>query len=242
MSEASNQLAFALTGNDKASFDNYWAGLSTELVKVIKASAEITETISVDKSRVIYFYGSSGAGKSHLLFAALRRAKELNAKTSYLSLSDDYVSADMLAVVDVQNLVCIDDVDAWAGSKEKERALFTLFEQVKHAGGQLLISATRPPDVAEFVIPDLVSRLSSGLIYPLHALDDEQRFEALKMRAKARGLSISDDSVRYLMSRSSRDTGELFEMLDKIDHASLVEQRRVTIPFLQKLLSRDSEI
>jgi len=239
MSEASNQLAFALTGNDKASFENYWAGKSVELVNVIKASAEIIEPVSADKPRVIYFYGSSGVGKSHLLFAALRHAKELNAKTSYLSLSDAYVSPDMLAVVDVHNLVCIDDVDAWAGDKEKERALFSMFEQIKHAGGQLLLSSTRPPEAAEFVIPDLVSRLSSGLIYPLHELDDEQRFEALKVRAKARGLSISDDSVRYLMSRSPRDTSELFELLDKIDHASLVEQRRVTIPFLQSLLNRE---
>jgi len=239
MSEATNQLAFALTGNDKASFENYWAGSSIELVNVIQASAETKEPVSIDKPRVIYFYGTSGVGKSHLLFAALRHAKEQNVKTSYLSLSDAYVSRDMLAVIDASNLVCIDDVDAWAGDKEKERALFTMFEQVKHAGGQLLLSATRPPDVAEFVIPDLVSRLSSGLIYPLQELDDDQRFEALKMRAKARGLSISDDTVRYLTSRSSRDTSELFELLDKIDHASLVEQRRVTIPFLQNLLSRD---
>jgi len=30
----------------------------------------------------------------------------------------------------------------------------------------------------------------------------------------------------------------LFEVLERIDRASLVEQRRVTIPFLQNLLKR----
>jgi DnaA family protein len=136
-------------------------------------------------------------------------------------------------------VVCVDDIEEWAGDVDKERALFTLFEQIKHAGGQLIVSATQPPNSSDFVIKDLVSRLSSGLIYPLHELNDEHRFEALKMRAKVRGLSISDDAVRYLQSRSSRDTGELFEVLDRIDHASLVEQRRVTIPFLQNLLKRE---
>lgn len=233
MNEQPNQLAFPLSGNDKASFENYWLGRNSELVAAIESS------VRVGGSKVVYYYGPSGAGKSHLLFAAMRLAKSDVINTSYLSLSDAYVSVDMLAVVDVKQVVCVDDIEAWAGDREKERALFTLFEQIKHAGGQLIVSATQPPDSSGFVINDLVSRLSSGLIYPLHELNDEQRFDALKMRAKHRGLSISDDAVRYLQNRWARDTGELFSVLERIDHASLVEQRRVTIPFLQNLLKRE---
>lgn len=225
-------MALPLTSNDKATFENYWLGHNTELVAVIESS------VITGAPKVVYYYGPPGAGKSHLLYAAMRLAKSDVINTSYLSLSDSYVSIDMLAVVDVEHLVCVDDIDAWAGDVDKERALFTLFEQIKHAGGQLIISSSQPPDSSGFVIKDLVSRLSSGLIYPLQELNDEQRFEALKMRAKVRGLSISDDAVRYLQSRSSRDTGELFEVLERIDRASLVEQRRVTIPFLQDLLKR----
>lgn len=233
MNEQPGQLAFSLSGNDKASFENYWLGHNSELVNAIEASVRLLE------SKLVYYYGPSGSGKSHLLFAAMRLAKSENTNTSYLSLTDTYVSADMLAVVDVANVVCVDDIEAWAGDVDKERALFTLFEQIKHAGGQLIVSAATPPDSSGFAIADLVSRLSSGLIYALHELTDEQRFDAIKMRAKHRGLSISDDAVRYLQSRSSRDTGELFGILDLIDHASLVEQRRVTIPFLQNLLKRE---
>ncbi|MFQ3245182.1 MAG: DnaA family protein [Arenicella sp.] len=232
MNKQAGQLALPLTSNDKATFENYWLGHNTELVAIIESS------VTAGDPKVLYYYGPSGVGKSHLLFAAMRLAKSDVINTSYLSLSDAYVSTDMLAVIDVEHVICVDDIDAWAGEVDKERALFTLFEQIKHAGGQLIISATQPPDSAGFVIKDLVSRLSSGLIYPLLELDDEQRFEALKMRAKVRGLSISDDAVRYLQSRTSRDTGELFEVLERIDRASLVEQRRVTIPFLQDLLKR----
>ncbi len=233
MNEQAGQLAFPLSVSDKASFENYWLGRNTELVAAIEASVKVAEP------KVVFYYGPSGAGKSHLLFAAMRLAKHESINTSYLSLTDAYVSPDMLAVVDVEHLVCVDDIEAWAGDVDKERALFTLFEQIKHANGQLIVSATQPPELSGFVIKDLVSRLSSGLIYPLHELDDEQRFDALKMRAKHRGLSISDDAVRYLQSRSPRDTGQLFGVLDLIDHASLVEQRRVTIPFLQNLLKRE---
>jgi len=226
------QLAFPLAINDKASFDNFWVGHNSELITAIKTS------VATGEPRVVYFYGASGCGKSHLLFAAMRLAKEEVINTSYLSLSDSYVSPAMLEVVDVEHLVCVDNIHAWAGDKHKERALFTLFEQIKHAGGQLLVGARQPPDSSGFTIRDLISRLSSGLIYPLHELSDEQRIEALKMRAHQRGLSMSDDVVKFLVSRSTRDTAELFSILDKIDQASLAEKRRVTIPFLQQLLRR----
>lgn len=226
------QMVFALSGDDKASFDNYWVGDNAELLTAMRA------TVQTGEPKVVYFYGPSGAGKSHLLFASLRFAAQQGVDCSYLSLSDPRVSLAMLEAVDVHHAVCIDDAQLWAGDEQRERALFTLFEQIKFAGGQLIVSAKQPPDLSGFVINDLVSRLSSGLIYALHRLDEEQQFNALKMRAECRGLAISDESVRYLLSRATRDTSELFSVLDKIDRASLVEKRRITIPFLQTLLKK----
>jgi len=223
------QLAFALAGEDKAGFDNFWVGHNTELVSAL------TTSVTTGEPKVVYFYGQHGSGKSHLLFAAMRLAKDEVINTSYLSLLDPSIELGMLEMVDLKHIVCIDNIQAWAGDEGKERALFTLFEQVKHAGGQLLISAHQPPEQTGFVIHDLVSRLASGLIYALHMLSDEQQLEALKMRANYRGLSMNDDALKYLVSRAPRDTASLFTILDAIDQASLVEQRRVTIPFLQKI-------
>ena len=229
---SAGQLAFPLSISDKASFDNYLPGQNGELVDAIKVAVRGLE------SKLLYFYGPQNSGKSHLMFAALRLAKEEQLNTVYLSLSDEYVTAEMLSAVEVSSVVFIDNADAWAGDKAKERALFTLFEQIKHAGGQLIISASQLSDAAGFIIPDLVSRLSSGLIYVVVALTEVQQFEALKMRASHRGLSISEDAMKYLVTRMTRDTGKIFELLEQIDHVSLAEQRRVTIPFLNRLLKK----
>ncbi len=226
------QLAFALAGDDKASFDNFWGDGNPELLLALKASALQQE------SKVVYLYGPQGCGKSHLSFAAIRLAKQSNFTASYLSLSDAHISHEMLDVIDVSGLVCIDNAHSWAGDGIKERALFTLFEQIKHASGQLVVTALQAPAASSFIIPDLVSRLSSGLIYPIQTLDDEQRFLALKMRANHRGLVIGDDVLRFLLSRVSRDTAKIFALLDQVDKASLVEKRKITIPFLQSLLNR----
>jgi DnaA family protein len=189
---------------------------------------------------LVFFYGPSGSGKSHLLFAAAQLARSEVVNASYLSLENPLFqsgnSLPLAEMVDVAHLVCIDDATACAGDLEQERSLFSLFEQVKHAGGQLLVAARQAPEQANFMLTDLESRLNSGLIYPLVALSDEQKFEAIKLRARQRGLKIGDEVVRYLLSRGSRDTRQLFEMLDTLDRASLIEKRRITIPFLQSII------
>ena len=138
------QMALALTHNDKASFDNYWVGNNYELVTALRVMLQSKEV------SVLYVYGPSGAGKSHLLFAAMRQAKQDGIKTSYISLDDEHVSIDMLSIVDVDHLVFIDNIYAWAGDLEKEQALFTLFEQIKHAGGQLVVTASQPPEAVSY--------------------------------------------------------------------------------------------
>lgn len=229
---SSGQLALALASQDKASFDNFFSAENGELVEALKLM------VTQSEYRVLYLYGATGSGKSHLMFACMRLAKQLGGQSSYQSLADSYVTPEMLALIEPAHLVCIDNIGAWAGSTERERALFTLFEQIKHEGGQLVVAANQPADISGFVIPDLISRLSSGLIYPLLPLTDDQTLSALKLRAEQRGLSVTLDVLRYLLSRATRNTAELFQILDQIDRASLAEQRRITIPFIQNLLSR----
>lgn len=232
ISGTGTQIPLPLNLGDKANFENFWIGHNHELVTAIKSR------VLTGEPGVLYYYGPHSSGKSHLLFAAMRLARDEVVNTSYLSLDNPSVTTAMLAAADVEHLVCIDNLEEWAGDEQRERALFTLFEQVRHYRGQLLISASHPPDQCGCKLADLVSRLSSGLVYPLRALTEEQQFEAIRMRAQLRGLSIADDAIKYLLRRSSRDTGELFTTLDTIDRASLIEKRRITIPFLQALIRR----
>lgn len=225
------QMALALAHNDRASFDNYWVGYNYELVTALRSAVQMGDP------KLLFIYGPSGSGKSHLLFASMRLAKQEVVNTSYVSLCDKHVTIGMLEMLHVQDLVFIDNIDAWAGDLEKERALFTLFEQIKHAGGQLVISSPNTAESTGFKLKDLVSRLVSGLIYSLHQLTEEQQLDAIKMRANQRGLLISDETVKFLLKRSSRENRELFKILERIDQASLVEKRRITVPFIQSLLN-----
>ena len=73
-------------------------------------------------------------------------------------------------------------------------------------------------------------------MYQLKSLDDHQRLRALQLRAQQRGCEMPDETGRYLMRRLPRDMPVLFDLLDQLDEASLVAQRKLTVPFVKSVL------
>jgi len=98
------------------------------------------------------------------------------------------------------------------------------------------VSASAAPTQIDIQLPDLVTRLSWGVSYQLQSLSDDGKRIALQQRATQRGLQLPDDVVQFVLRRSLRDMNSLFELLDKLDVASLVEQRKLTIPFVKQYL------
>ena len=70
----------------------------------------------------------------------------------------------------------------------------------------------------------------------LRPLDEEAVTAALASRARVRGLQLPDETAQYLLRRFPRDLRTLFALFDTLDSASLIEQRRLTIPFVKSVL------
>ena len=127
---------------------------------------------------------------------------------------------------------------AIAGNKNWERALFDLFNRVRDSGSTLLVAAEKRPAQSGFDLADLASRLGWGVTYTLKPLDEGDVLQALTCRATARGLELPEETAQFLLRRFPRDLPSLFALFDALDAASLVEQRRLTIPFVKSVLER----
>jgi len=130
-------------------------------------------------------------------------------------------------------------VDAIAGQREDEVALFHLHNRLRDGGRVLLYAASMPPDAMPLVLPDLRSRLAQCSRWQLPQLDDAGRADLLRQRAAARGLEFDDSALEWLLRRFSRNLGNLSELFERIDHAALAAQRRLTVPFLRQVLGAD---
>ena len=85
-------------------------------------------------------------------------------------------------------------------------------------------------------LPDLESRLKWGTTLQIRSMSDDDKAQALTNRAKMRGLELSDECARFLLTRLSRDMRALLDVLDTLDHASMAAQRKLTIPFIKATL------
>lgn len=188
----------------------------------------------------VYLHGAPATGKTHLLLATCAEAEDTGLRAAYLALRGlrgrVRAAAEGLEAAD---LLALDDVDAVAGSREDEIALFDLHNRLHDAGRGLLYAAADAPDALGLVLPDLRSRLSQCARWALPVLDDAGRAELLRQRAAARGLDFDDAALEWLLRRASRDLGNLTALFDRLDRASLAAQRRLTVPFLRQVLDTD---
>lgn len=187
---------------------------------------------------VIYFWSTESAGRSHLLYAACAQLSAQGEAVGYIPL-DKYQSLvpALLEGMEHLALVCLDNIDAIAGNKEWEVAIFDLYNRMLETGTTcLLITANVTPRELTLSLPDLASRLDWGQVYKLKALSDDDKLLALRLRAELRGFELPEDVGRFLLKRLDREMRTLFTTLDRLDHASIAAQRKLTIPFVKETL------
>jgi DnaA family protein len=225
-----DQLPLGLRLADRAVFDTFWPQGNEQLLGQLRAVAGGAAT------GVTWLAGPHASGKSHLLQAtcALVPASRRCGFFPLASLMD--LGPGALEGLPRLDLVCLDDVQLAAGSADWERALFGLYRELEEGGGSLVAAAPEAPALIRWELPDLASRFAAAAIHALRALDEAGQREALMLRAKVRGFELPEDVARWLQRRYPRDMGTLYQLLDTLDSAALVAQRRLTLPFIRSVL------
>ncbi|HEX7030567.1 MAG TPA: DnaA regulatory inactivator Hda [Gammaproteobacteria bacterium] len=229
MNAAPQQLTLGISLGSDLDFRLFVPGANEAVVQALRDIAHTPQ--------FIWLWSDASAGRTHLLHAACRDAADNGRRTGLLPLGEaTRWRPGVLEGWDALDVVALDDIDAVAGKRDWEQALFSLYNGLRDAGRSLLVTARRPPAGLAFALADLKSRCGAMLVYQLHGLDDEGRLDALTRKAKARGMELPEETGRYLLARVSRDMRDLAALLDRLDRASLTHQRRLTVPFVRDQL------
>jgi DnaA family protein len=227
----SNQLTLGVGLKDEATFANYYAGQNGPLIQELKKSA------SGAGERVIYFCGAGGQGCTHLLQASCHEANRHKLSSVYIPLSSliEYSPA-VLEGLESLMLVCIDDIHLIAGRPAWEEAFFHAYNRIHDAGRRLIVTANVMPKSLGVTLPDVVSRLSWGMVFQLQSLTDAEKLAVLVMRAERRGMTLSEEVGKFILNHCPRHMSTLFAAFEALDKASLAAQRKLTIPFVKAIL------
>jgi DnaA family protein len=221
-------MALPLRLADHAVFDSFLATGNETLV------ATLNDLATGAGGQGCWLWGASATGKTHLLQATCDEAGDRSVYIPLRMLAD--AGPEILDGLASRELICIDDIDAVAGDPAWEQALFTLCNDVLDADRSLVVAAAMSSRECPIELPDLQSRLARLATFQMHALSDDERVDALQLRARHRGLDLPDETARFLLSRSRRDMASLYGLLDKLDSEALRAKRRLTIPFVKEVL------
>lgn len=194
------------------------------------------------------FIGPPGSGKTHLLEGIWRQVRDSRTLTRVIYLSAEQFTNQFLDALrqsgtpsfrrkirDVQMLL-IDDVQFFGGKQSTLIEVVHTIETFLRAGRQLVFSADRPLAELRGLGPEIVARLSGGLVCQLQPADYAARLEILRRLAAQRALVVPQDVLGWLAGQLPGDGRMLAGALNRLQAASIAHQRPIDLAFAQKAL------
>jgi DnaA family protein len=217
-----------------ATFETYINASDAQLLSALKQLSQPASS----EPRQYFLWGAAGTGKTHLLQAICNHQDSAQQNAIYLPMKELVdQQAEILRDMHQLDVVCMDDVDTVLGDKEWDHQLFLLINELRAHNKSIVMTAAHNPHEANVSFPDLASRLVWGPVYKLNLLSDDGKSLAIQAHAKVRGLEVSVEVCSFLLKRFPRDLNKLIGLLEQLDKESLVQQKKVTVPFVKTVLN-----
>ena len=192
----------------------------------------------------VYLQGPPGTGKTHCCRRCARRAGTPGLPRPICRCAELCgMGPEMLSGCGELDIVCVDDVEHDRRSRRLESRVVRAASATGRAHGRLVVaSAAAAGSAWHCSCADLRSRLARRTgADPAGARRGRTDRGAAVARAIA-WLRAADETAQYLLRRLPRDMTSLCAFLDQLDDASLVAQRRLTVPFVREVMERATQL
>ena len=184
----------------------------------------------IDTDQLILIYGNKSSGKTHICEALC------NTYLDSVTLIDSKSKLSNLVSPDFYELLVIDDLDKLISSKQDEESLFNLINNQILYKKPVVISSSKDVNDCGIQLKDLSSRLLSDKIFTISDLSDSDKIDMMTLYCSQRGLEMHERVLEYIMNHCSRDLYFLCALIKNLDIVSLSMRRKITIPFIKKVV------
>ena len=196
----------------------------------------------------LFVYGPSGSGKTHLLegiWTAVRRQSQ-TARCVYLR-AEQFTSFFLEALQGSglpsfrrkyrqADLLILDDVHFFAGKRATLVELQHTLDALLCEGRQIVLAADRSPGRLTALGPELMTRLSGGLVCGVDYPDRAARLNVLKRWAIERHVQVPRGVLQWVASQLPGDVRQLSGAVNRLQATCLAEGRPITRELAEKAL------
>ena len=208
-------------------FENFITGSSNKLA--YEASLKVTENVS--QYNPLYIYGGVGMGKTHLLNAVgfeLKKKKKvmfIPAERFMYQFIKSIKANDMVKFKEYfrnTDILLIDDIQFMNGKEAMQEEFFHTFNALLDKGGQIILSADRPPNKLSRIQERIKSRFSGGLVVDIQKPDLELRKNIIEKKIielnklYADKVEISQEIKDFISLEISNSIRELVGAVNRI--------------------------
>lgn len=188
---------------------------------------------------ILFLWGDSGSGKSHLLHAITNYMSKIGSKVFYSCLKHPaIIKPDIFEQLENFNLICLDDIDHVLPLENWQEALYYCLELTENYNTKLIVSSNDNINQITTARAETYSRLAASFRHQVQKLNEKELFLALKRRASFRQIPISENVLNFIQTHSPRDSKSLFSLLDKLEEQSLVMKKSISIRMVKDIIEK----
>jgi len=163
----------------------------------------------------LYIFSTSSVGKTHLLHAIGNHilSKDPFFRLKYIS-SENLISDFNLSQKNKKyhefrekyrnmDILLFDDIQSLANKKRIQEEFLSIFNSFYGSNKQIVVIGDKPPNRLNNIGSQLKSRLGSGLLIEIQAVDQQTKIHIIKKILKEENLKIPDDIILFLSKYSN---------------------------------------
>lgn len=226
-------------------FDNFVTGESNQFAHA--AAREAAENPGGDHN-VLYIYGPSGTGKTHLLHAIgnFIRRQDSRAKVAYMT-TEQYFSdvvrayqckmfAEFKRSYHSLDVLLISAVEDLSGKPRSQAELLYTVQSLLEAGKQIVLSGDGYLGRMEWVDAKLLSQIASGLAVGVEPPDLALREEIVLQMAANKGIELDADVAHCIAEAAGANCHALMGALKRVVAYSRFLDQPISVESARKTL------
>ena len=196
----------------------------------------------------LFVYGPTSVGKTHLLegiWSAARKAGR-GATTVYLS-AEQFTSYFLEALrggglpafrrkYRGVNVLIVDDLQFLAGKRATQVEMMQTVDTLLRSGRQLVFAADRSPLELSDFMPELLTRLTGGMVSRIEPPDYATRLGIVGHFSRRLGVDLPEDVQRFVAARLTGHARELSGALCCLQATSEAMRRKISVALAEEAL------